>query len=314
MNAMAKVEQITIPSDKRVICVSDIHGNLDLFKRLLDKVNFSDEDILVVLGDFYSKGKQNIETFKFVIDLCQKPDSNVYAVRGNCDFIESYMDDSEKEWIENLPHIIETQDYIFVHAGLTSNKLDKLNEQEAQTCMKNDAFMEQGLSFDKYIVTGHWPTVNYCHRIPCCNPIVDEKNYIISIDGGMSIKADGQLNAFIIFNDTFSFDFVDNLPVYRAEKAQSARGGELNITWNDRFIEPVEKEDEFGIYRHIQSGMTLSLPNSVVWTDYDGRLCDGTFGTDYYVQVDVGDVISVIKKFGNKIFAKKGGVMGWVEI
>jgi len=33
----AKVKRITIPKGKRIVCISDIHGYLDLFKQLLIK-------------------------------------------------------------------------------------------------------------------------------------------------------------------------------------------------------------------------------------------------------------------------------------
>ena len=307
MELMAKVERLTIPKDKRVICISDIHGSLDLFKQLLDKVYFSDGDILILLGDFYTKGNQGRETLKFVMELYQKP--NVYAIRGNSDWIESYLETSEKEWLENLPHIIETKDYIFVHGGLTSDRLDK---QEAEKCMKNDAFMEQGLSFDRYIITGHWPTVNYCHKIPCYNPIINKERKIIAIDGGMNLKITGQLNAFIISGGKFSFESVDDLPVYVVEKTQEASGGNLNITWNDRFIELIEEHNGIGIYRHLATGIELSLPSGIGWIDGDGNLGESNFGTDYFLPLALEDTVSVVKSFGSRFFAKKDGVAGWV--
>ena len=150
MSGTAKIIGLNIPEEKRVICISDIHGNLDLFMTLLDKIKFSCDDALILLGDFYTKGPQSRQTLKYVIELCRK--NNVYAVRGNSDWIANDIDNSEKEWIESLPHIIETSDYIFVHGGLSS---DDLNVQNAWECMKNDAFMEKDLTFEKYIITGH---------------------------------------------------------------------------------------------------------------------------------------------------------------
>ena len=306
---MAKVVQLTLPKDKRVICISDIHGSLDLFRQLLEKVAFSPNDILILLGDLFLKGTQCHDTLKFIINLAQN--ANVHVIRGNCDVPKDYVSDAEAEWLENLPTIIETQDYIFVHGGLTSNDL---TEQNARKCMKYDAFLEEGLIFDKYVVTGHWPTENYCQKIPSDNPIVDEESRIISIDGGMAIKSSGQLNAFMISGDTFSFDFVDGLPIYQLEKPQAARGGNINITWNDRFIEVVEAGDETSLFKHIATGMTLSLPNSGVWIDDTGALSYSTGGTDYYLPVNAGDTVSVIKRFGKKLFAKKDGVCGWLDL
>ncbi len=43
-----KIKKLSIPNDVRVIIISDIHGELDLFKELLHKVNFQDEDYLII--------------------------------------------------------------------------------------------------------------------------------------------------------------------------------------------------------------------------------------------------------------------------
>lgn len=304
----AILKKVTIPQNKRIICISDIHGSLYLLKQLLNKINYTEDDILILLGDFYTKGKENHETFKFIVDIAENP--NVHVLRGNCDWEEEYLSDVGKAWLNGLPHIIETKDYIFVHGGLTSSDLD---EQDALTCMKNDAFMEKGLKFEKYVVTGHWPTVNYTHRIPCFNPIVNEENRIISIDGGIVLKDGGQLNAFIICDSNFSYDFVDDLPIIKIEKNQSESGGNLNITWFDRFVELLEDGEEFSLYRHIQSGNTIFLPKISVWTDNNGNLCACNNGTDYYLPINIGDTVSIINRFSSRILAKKNGTVGWIN-
>lgn len=40
--------------------VSDIHGEYDLFLKLLDKLRFSDSDTMYVLGDIIDKGSSCI--------------------------------------------------------------------------------------------------------------------------------------------------------------------------------------------------------------------------------------------------------------
>ena len=64
--------------------------------------------------------------------------------------------------------------------------------------------MEEGLTFSKYVIVGHWPTANYGKEKGCCNPIINKEQNIISIDGGNMIKSEGQLNALIINGDKFS--------------------------------------------------------------------------------------------------------------
>ena len=122
----AKIKKVDMPENKRLICVSDIHGGLDLFRRLLAKVRYSADDTLILLGDYIGRGRQQYETLKYVMELSRKP--NVHCIRGNWDFAEWVGDQftpapSENEWLDRLPHIIETRDFIFVHAGLAPGDL-----------------------------------------------------------------------------------------------------------------------------------------------------------------------------------------------
>jgi len=71
-----RIMPISTKGFKRLIAVSDIHGELDLFKRLLDKVGFCDSDALVLLGDLYLKGSRELECLRFIIDLDKR--ANVF--------------------------------------------------------------------------------------------------------------------------------------------------------------------------------------------------------------------------------------------
>lgn len=60
-----------VNEDYRMIVISDIHGHLDRFKALLQKVKYTPQDYLVILGDFVEKGDQVIETIHYVQKLAQ---------------------------------------------------------------------------------------------------------------------------------------------------------------------------------------------------------------------------------------------------
>lgn len=51
MWTMITIEHRNIHHERRVIFISDIHGDLDLFKELLQKVNYLREDVLFINGD-----------------------------------------------------------------------------------------------------------------------------------------------------------------------------------------------------------------------------------------------------------------------
>lgn len=70
----------------RTIVISDIHGSLDVYEKLLKKVNYiPGEDRLILLGDLVEKGTQNLALLRRIMKQCKDPE--VYAVMGNCDFV-----------------------------------------------------------------------------------------------------------------------------------------------------------------------------------------------------------------------------------
>ena len=79
----AKIEYPVFEKGRRILAVSDIHGNLPYFKSLLEKVDFSSDDILIIDGDFLEKGPDSIGTVRFIMQLCEA--GNVYPLLGNCD-------------------------------------------------------------------------------------------------------------------------------------------------------------------------------------------------------------------------------------
>ena len=61
-----------------IYVISDIHGMYDKYKEMLDKIEFSDNDILYVLGDVIDRGKHSI---KILQDMMER--ENVYGLIGN---------------------------------------------------------------------------------------------------------------------------------------------------------------------------------------------------------------------------------------
>ena len=86
MSRPAAVIRPQIEPGRRVIAVSDIHGNLPYLQGLLKKVRFSREDVLILVGDLLEKGPYSLATLRYVMEL-QKTHT-VYALCGNCDYID----------------------------------------------------------------------------------------------------------------------------------------------------------------------------------------------------------------------------------
>ncbi|WFD08869.1 metallophosphoesterase [Tepidibacter hydrothermalis] len=79
----SRIINLNEEQDYRLICVSDIHGGLDLFKKLIEKVDFKQSDYLVIIGDFIEKGKFNKETLLYIKELSEK--DNIIVLSGNCE-------------------------------------------------------------------------------------------------------------------------------------------------------------------------------------------------------------------------------------
>lgn len=110
----------------------------------------------------------------------------------------------ERAWLSELPHILETETHIFVHAGLDDVPLD---EQDDNRCMKRQDFIKSNSHFEKTVVVGHVP----CFRLSddtSTMPIFDFERNIIFIDGGITATVPAALNALIIDGKGYSVYFV----------------------------------------------------------------------------------------------------------
>ena len=215
----------------------------------------------------------------------------------------------EIDFILNLPHVLETGNYVFAHAAVYP---DRLEEMKPSQVMRADAFMEQGFHFDKYHVVGHWPAVLYCKRIAVCNPRIDEVNKIISIDGGNVLKRDGQLNALIIEDvnkDEFTHEYVDLLKKARILNTQEVGGDSLNIPWVDSSVQVLRKEKDFSYCEHKSTGYKLWIPNDYLYMKKGEWHTEDI--TDYQIPVTFGDIVSVTKETSRGYLIKKDGICGW---
>ncbi len=79
----AVIKQLNIDEGRRILVVSDIHGNLDFLKGVLKKANFTPRDELIINGDFLEKGPDSLGTLRYIMKLAES--GHTHAVCGNCD-------------------------------------------------------------------------------------------------------------------------------------------------------------------------------------------------------------------------------------
>ena len=355
-----RIAHISPPPGKRTIVISDIHANLPYFKALLEKINFSDDDILILNGDFLEKGPDSLGTLHLIMKLCRN--GNVYPILGNCDewpvvfrrgengdaYMQHYLRKRQygivyemlsamdvdpvgtenlsefyplmvrqfsDEWafLAALPHAIETENYIFVHAGLNGSV--PLEENSSDELVARDAFLREGQYFDKWVITGHWPVVLYHENIVCANPIIDTEHHVAAIDGGCVLKDDGQLNAFIIPDlactdaSLFSFEYYDPFPTAEVMTDQTGGGPSYYIRWGDSEVRVLERGKEFSHCRHIRTGYEMDILTKYLKRDSEITPCNDC--TDYVLPLRQRDTVSIVEETSRGYFVKHNGTSGW---
>lgn len=357
----ARILNWRIPKGRRILVVSDIHGNLPYFKGLLEQLDFSDNDELIIDGDFLEKGGESLNTLQYIMQLSRC--GNVHTICGNCDgwagifrpdrppemdehtfdyvldrkggLLWDMMNSSgidpfeleclsdiktllwqsfqpEWEFLAALPHAIETERFIFSHAGMSDDK--PLRQHQPHELYKVDFFLKLGRRFDKWVIVGHEPVVLYGENKVCANPIIDRDSRIISIDGGCVLKDDGQLNALIIpdaDSEDFSFSAFDPFPTAIALDDQEESESSYYIRWGDSSVRVLERGEEFSRCRHIRTGYEMDILTKYLFSG--GEYCDCNDCTDYLLPVKAGDELRIVERSSRGVFAKLNGVSGWYK-
>jgi len=355
----ARYQRVELPRGRRILVVSDLHGNLAGFQALLEQVKYGENDILIIVGDMLEKGPDSLGLLRYVIHLSQS--HTVYAVCGNCDdFYDEiikpgtpeenrdclhYMLNRKKNilnemcweigvevhentdmtklkqqlreafpkefaFLGTLPDILETQRYIFVHAGLQPGDL---RHQDQNFCRHTGSFLSLGYSFEKTCVVGHWPVCLYGKHGICHNPIFDREHNVISIDGGNVLKEGGQINVLILselFSESIEWQSYDGLPLSTALENQPESNQEsIHLRWTDGKVEILKREKDYCYCRHESSGALVWIPESWLY-ERNGKWFTDDY-TEYHPEIHAGDRIAVLQRTSKGCFVKKDGVCGW---
>ena len=347
------------PEGRRILVMSDIHGNLSYFEGLLNKLDFSARDELVIDGDFLEKGKESLHLLRRLMAMSAA--GNVYCLNGNCDtwfgiFRPEHGPEDDRrflhyvqykgcgllwdmctelgidpmaiadftpvkarlrtafpaEWdfLRALPDAIETEHFIFAHAGMTPGK--PLREHTRDELNRIDRFLDRPMRFDKWLVVGHYPVVLYGENIVCADPIIEKEKHVICLDGGCVLKDDGQLNALIIphrDSEDFSFAAYDPFPEYTVLDEQAGGGPSYYIHWGDSRVQVLERGEEFSRCRHVRTGYEMDILTKYLFTDREFTDCNDC--TDYVLPLKKGDRVRVVEKTSRGCLVKHGGTSGW---
>ena len=153
----------------KIYAMSDIHGQSLPFEEALELVDFSKGNQLVLCGDYIDHRYLNDWIYCDIFDLQKSYPEQVTVLMGNTDYI--YLHDFQpfssiadtkqrkemKRWLENLPNFYETDNQIFVHAGIDEEAGD-FWEFGASDEFFREKFPPTKGHFLKDIIAGHVAT------------------------------------------------------------------------------------------------------------------------------------------------------------
>lgn len=190
---------------ERTFALGDIHGCSKTFeKMLLDKIQIRAGDTIYCIGDYIDRGNDS----KGVIDLILNLNAegyHIFTLRGNHEqmmldaiFNEAALDiwmrnggnatmqsfgidslndlpDKYAFFLNQTEFYFETEEYIFVHAGLNFDNKDIFEDKEAMLWIRDFSPVQPSLG-NKLLIHGHTPeSLKY---------ILNQKGNCINIDGG----------------------------------------------------------------------------------------------------------------------------------
>lgn len=167
--------------------ISDIHGNYELFVKLLKKIHFSKKDTIFIVGDIIDKGKDVENLLNLIFNVLK---DNAVVLLGNHEYsfnsfakslIKSNVGDETiinecKNYlnvknlsfddIENLMCLqayYEEDDFILAHAGVPINdngELIPLSKASVEELVFDRRFKEKNFipQNSKCVIFGHTPT------------------------------------------------------------------------------------------------------------------------------------------------------------
>jgi serine/threonine protein phosphatase 1 len=174
---------------EKTFIVGDVHGCLDMLKRLMGSIGWSPEaDRLIFLGDFIDRGTQSKGVVDFVLeitklserveclmgnherillDFMDGKDMNTFFLNGGMATLNSYRTDQQKyggflipeehvSFFRSLKLTIELEDYYVVHAGFRPG-VPIANQSTEDLLWIRDSFIFSNYFFGKRVIFGHTP-------------------------------------------------------------------------------------------------------------------------------------------------------------
>ena len=174
---------------EKIFAIGDIHGCFDKLCELMQKIKIDFErDTLIFMGDYIDRGPNSFEVVEYLIDLKKRfpktiflkgnheemllnylagIDRLLYFRNGGQQTLESYINQIQLpesppipaehlEFFQSLVLYYQTENYIFVHAGLKKKKPLFMQDPDDLLWIR-DRFIRSDYDFGKRVVFGHTP-------------------------------------------------------------------------------------------------------------------------------------------------------------
>lgn len=217
---------------------------------------------------------------------------------------------AELAFLEGLPHILETEEYLFAHAGLSA--WAEPEQQQEDFVLGAPAFYKTAPAFLKLLTVGHWPVCNYSETVCDLTPRYDPARRLLAIDGGNGVKEGGQVNGVVLQDGVYKrYVCVDGLGRAQVLRPQKESETSVFFAWPDYAVDVLEEDKAGVLCAHAATGRTFRVPLQLLVRGGDGARLTGDY-TDYRPALRTGDRVSVIRRCGGEVLVKKDSRQGWV--
>lgn len=172
-----------------IFAIGDIHGCYDKLRTLMDKIPIDmTRDTLVFIGDYIDRGPRSFDVVDYLVnmqqlfpeivflkgnheDMLQRylsgEDRLTFLMNGGRLTLEDYLDhagqnqdspipEEHRQFFNRLRTSYESEDYIFVHAGLRP-KIPLARQAQKDMVWIRQKFIYSDYDFGKRVIFGHTP-------------------------------------------------------------------------------------------------------------------------------------------------------------
>jgi serine/threonine protein phosphatase 1 len=174
---------------QKIFVVGDIHGCFDKLRALMEKIPLNTgRDQLIFIGDYIDRGQRSVDVVDYLMDLKKRIPGTIFLMGNHEDMLQNYLNGSDRftyllnggqrtldeylnrsnnpdsfpipsehlEFFNSLHLYYQTDDYVFVHAGLRENVPLELQDKTDLLWIR-DEFIYSDFDFGKRVVFGHTP-------------------------------------------------------------------------------------------------------------------------------------------------------------